>query len=95
VVIRLSEALVQIYGMDERPLCEIQDFKLTAPQSRWRGQLGPERPNDQGRTALCGCDVINAGNRHGRALEDFEAEHRNNTRRHTPVVLFDHVVEVF
>jgi hypothetical protein len=38
---------------------------------------------------------VDAGSRHGRAREGFEAKHGNNARFHTPVVLFDYVVEVF
>ena len=37
----------------------------------------------------------NAGNRHGRAFEALEAEHRHNAGLHAAVVLLDHIVEVF
>ena len=38
---------------------------------------------------------LNAPNRHGRRLESVEPEHRPDPLLYSPVILFDHAVEVF
>ena len=38
---------------------------------------------------------LNASNRHGRCLESVEPEHRPDPLRYSPVILLDHIVEVF
>jgi len=46
------------------------------------------------RTSVVRCQ-LNSGNRHGRALEDLEAEHGRNARLYAPMIVLDHVVEVY
>jgi hypothetical protein len=38
---------------------------------------------------------LNTANRHGRRLESFEPEHRPDPLLYSPVILLDHVVQVF
>jgi hypothetical protein len=38
---------------------------------------------------------LNASNRHGGCLESAEPEHRPDTLLYSPVILLDHIVEVF
>jgi hypothetical protein len=37
----------------------------------------------------------NAADRHGRGLESLESEHRPDPLLYSPVILLDHVVQVF
>jgi hypothetical protein len=38
---------------------------------------------------------LNALNRHGRRLEAFKPEHRPDSLLYSPVILLDHVVQIF
>jgi hypothetical protein len=38
---------------------------------------------------------LNAPNRHGRRLESLETEHRPDSLFYSPMILLDHVVQVF